>query len=301
MQPIPCLLEKRGNNFRNLRPIKSDSLHTSLKNSDADSIAATEVHVLASYNQPFVREPSAIHFSSLDYFIDLATKIKEINNLYPIKSSTGSESCGIILPNGTYAVQIHPFLTKQFSNKDIFGYVAYVCPLCARYTVDQLEFREGRAENRIWLTYHECTTEANATGEKRENVSSRYVKACDNRPYLLELFTRAWLKNSFHIVATKLPDLYCMDRGFIEFPDPVNPSKSICICVSKEEIIELGDNREYWAGRAVANESRPTSISEQEMRDFLSKTEHSTFGIFEIRLNDPPGWKIEYFVICLGK
>jgi hypothetical protein len=148
---------------------------------------------------------------------------------------------------------------------------------------------------------HECTTEANATSEKRQNVSYRYVKACDDRPYLLQLFTRAWLKNSFHIIAAKLPDLSCMDRQIIEIPDPANPSESICICVSNEEIIELGDSREYWAGRAIANESKSTPIREQEMMDFLSTTEHSTFGIFKIRLVDPPGWKIEYFVIYLGK
>lgn len=217
--------KNRGNNLRNLHPTKSGSLYTSSKNSDADSIAATEIHDLSSYNRPFVREPSAIHdFSSLDYFIDLATKVKEINNLYPIKSSTESKSYGIILSDGTYGIQIHPFLTQQFSNKYIFGYLAYVCPLCAHCTVYQLEFGGGRAENGIWLIYHECPTEANAAGEKRENVSSRYVKACDNRPHLLGLFTRTWLKNSFHILATKLPDLYCMDQEFIEISDP---SKSI--------------------------------------------------------------------------
>jgi hypothetical protein len=147
----------------------------------------------------------------------------------------------------------------------------------------------GSTENRTWSIYHECTTKANATGEKRESVSSRYVKACDDRPYHLKLFTRTWLKNTFHIFATKLPSLYDMDRGLVEIPDRAEPSKSICICVSKEEIIELGDNEEYWAGRAIANEHRPTSISEQEMMDFLSITENSTFGIFEIRLTNPPG------------
>ena len=36
------------------------------------------------------------------------------------------------------------------------------------------------------------------------------------------------------------------------------------------------------------------------MIDFLRKTEHSTFGIFNIRSPDPPGWKNEYFIIYLG-
>jgi hypothetical protein len=46
--------KNKGNNLRNLRPIKSDSLHPSSKNSDADSIAAAEVHDLSSNNRSFV-------------------------------------------------------------------------------------------------------------------------------------------------------------------------------------------------------------------------------------------------------
>ncbi|HZD34856.1 MAG TPA: hypothetical protein VE130_06595 [Nitrososphaeraceae archaeon] len=284
--------KNKGNNFRNLRPIKSDSLHLSSKNSDADSIAAADVHDLSSNNRPFIQERNTDHDPSST--LALARIVLE---LCATKSSTASKSHGIILPDGTYAIQIHSFLTQQFSNKYIFGYVGYVCPLCAYYTIDQLEFRGGST----WSIYHKCITEANTTGEKRESVSSRYFKACDDRPYYLNLFTRAWLNNNFHIFAIKLPFLDYMDRELIEIPDPVEPSKSICICVSKEEIIELGDNREYWAGRAIANERKPIPISEREMMDFLSKTDNSTFGIFKIRLTNPPGWKSEYFVIYLGK
>lgn len=295
--------KNRGNNLRNLRPIEPDSLHISSKNSDADSVVTTEVHDSSSNNRHFVRKASTDHdFSSVDNYILLAKRVVEIENLYAIKSPTESKFQGIILlPDGTYAIQTDYFLLLQFSNEYIFGYVAYVCPLCANYTIYQLEFRGGSTQNRIWPIYHKCNTEANATGEERDSVSSRYVSTCDNRPYLLELFTRAWLENRFHLYATRLPRLYDMNRELIEIPDLAEPSKSICIYVSNEEIIELGDNRKYWAGRAIANESKPTPINEQEMRDFLSRTEHSTFGIFEIRLTDPPGWKTEYFVIYLGK
>jgi hypothetical protein len=295
-------LSFRKNKGNNLRPIKSDSLHKAIRseNSDADSVAATEVHDLSSNNRPFVQKPSTDHdFSSLDYYTVLAKRVVEIENLITIKSSTESKYQGIILlPDGTYAIRTHYLLTLQFSNKYIFGYVAYVCPSCAYYAIDQLEFRGGSTDNRIWSIYHKCTIEANATVEERESVGRQYVKVCDDKPFHLELFTRAWLKNSFYVFATKLPYLYYMDRELIEIPDPAEPSKSICICVSSEEIIVLGDNREYWAGRAIANESKPTSISEQEMRDFLRKTEHSTFGIFKIR---SAGGKIKYYLIYLGK
>jgi len=115
----------------------------------------------------------------------------------------------------------------------------------------------------------------------------------------LELITRAWLKNNFHIFAIKLPPLCDMDRGLVEILDPAEPSKSICIYISKDEIIDLHNNREHWAGRAIANENEATPIGEEEMIDFLCKTEHSTFGIFNIRTADPPGWRSEYFMIYL--
>lgn len=292
--------KNKDNNHRNPRPIKSDSLYPSSRNSDADSIAAAEVHDLPSNNRSFVQERNDDHDpSSLDNFLALARIVLELMNLCTTKSSMDNKSHEIILSDGTYAIQIHSFLTQQFSNKYILGYVGYVCPLCAYYAIDQLEFRGGSTESRTWSIQHKCTTKANAAGI--ESVSSRYFKACDHRPYHLNLFTRAWLNTNFHIYATKLPSLYDMDRELIEIPDPVEPSKSICICVSNEEIIELGDNREYWAGRAIANERKPTPMSEQEMMDFLSKTENSTFGIFKIRLTNPPGWKTEYFVIYLCK
>jgi len=292
--------KNRGNNLRRLHPIKPYSYHTS-KNSDPDSIASAAVHDLSADNRPSIQERNTNHdFFSLDNLIALAKRVVEIKNLYAIKSSTESEFHGIILPDGTYAIKTHSFLTQQFSNKFIFGYVVYVCPLCARFAINQLEFRGGSTENRTLFAFHKCDTKTNSIGEGGESMGSRYVKACDSRPSYLELFSRAWLKNNFHIFAFKLPCLCNMDRGLVEIPDPAEPSKSICIYISKDEIIDLGNNREHWAGRAIANQNKPTPISEQEMIDFLRKTEHSTFGIFNIRLPDPPGWRNEYFTICLG-
>jgi hypothetical protein len=293
--------KNRGNNLRNLRPIEPDSLHPSLKNSDADSIAAAEVHDLSSNNRPFVQERNSNHyFSSPDNLIGLAIRVLEIEALYATERSMERRFQGIILPDGTYGIQIHSFLAEQFSNKYIFGYVGYVCPFCAHFAIYQLEFRNGNTENRTWFTFHECHTKTNSMGERSESTSSRYVKACDSRPSYLERFSRAWLKNNFHVFAIKLHCLCDMDRGLVEIPDPAEPSKSICIYISKDEIIDLGNNGEHWAGRAIANQNKPTPISEEEMIDFLRKTEHSTFGIFNIRSADPPGWRNEHFMINLG-
>lgn len=293
--------KNKGYNLRSLRPIKPDSLHPPSKNSDADSIAAAEVHDLSSNDRPLVQERTSNHdSSSLDDFIALTRRVLEIKELYTIKSLTESKSHGIILPDGTYAIHTHSFLTQQFSNRYIFGYVGYVCPLCAYFATYQLEYRGGSTENRTMFTFHECDAKTSSMGEKSESKGSRYVKACDSRFSHLEVITRAWLKNNFRVFAIKLPSLYDMDRGLVEIVDPAEPSRSICFCISKDEIIDLGNNREHWAGKAIANENKPTPISEQEMIDFLHKTEHSTFGIFNIRSPDPPGWKNEYFIIYLG-
>ena len=67
-----------------------------------------------------------------------------------------------------------------------------------------------------------------------------------------------------------------MDRGLVEILYLAEPSKSIYIYISKEEIIDLCSN---WAARAIANEDKPIPVSEEEVIDFLYKTEHSTFGV----------------------
>jgi hypothetical protein len=69
-----------------------------------------------------------------------------------------------------------------------------------------------------------------------------------------------------------------MDRGLVEILYLAEPSKSIYIYISKEEIIDLCSNWEHWAARAIANEDKPIPVSE-EVIDFLYKTEHSTFGV----------------------
>jgi len=173
--------KNEGNNLRNLRPNKADSLHTSPKNFYADSIAAAEVHDLSSNNRPLVQERNTNgDSSSVDNFIAQARRVLEIENLYATKSSTESKFHGIILPDGTYAMQTHYFLTQQFSNEYIFGYVGYVCQFCASFAIYQLQYRGGSTENRTWFTLHNCHTRTNLMGEKSESKDSLYVKACDS-------------------------------------------------------------------------------------------------------------------------
>jgi hypothetical protein len=290
--------KNNGNNVRTLCRIK----HPPSNNTGADSIASAEVQDLTSSDRPFAQERDTSHdFSSLDYSIALARRVLEIESLEAIRHSTDSRSYGVTSSNGTYALNVLAFLTQQFKNECIFGYVGYVCPFCAHFAIYQLEFRGGSTKNRTWFTYHKCDTKAGTTGESRISIDSRYVRACNTRIYYLHSITRAWLKNNFRIFAVKLPSLYDLERGLVEIADLTVSSKSICICISKEEIIDLWINRKHWAGRAIVNGNKPTQITEQEVMDFLHKTEHSTFGIFNVRSADPPGWKSEYFLIYLGK
>jgi hypothetical protein len=78
--------KNKGYNLRNLHLIKSDSLHPYSINSDADSIAAAEVHDLSSNNWPFIQERNTDHDpSSLDNFLALARIVP--NNLIIITFS----------------------------------------------------------------------------------------------------------------------------------------------------------------------------------------------------------------------
>lgn len=174
-------------------------------------------------------------------------------------------------------------------------------PMCAYYAIYQLEFRNGSLENRTWVTNHKCINHDSVMGEKGQSRDIQYVKAYDNRPFLLDLFTRAWLNNNFNMFAIKLPSIIDIDQGLVEITCLADPSKSICFHLSKHEIMILGRNPQHWASRAVANENRPTPISEQELFDFLLKTKSSTFGIFKVRSAHQPAWKIEYFIIYVGK
>lgn len=296
--------KNKGDKFRHSSSSVVNTDYPPSSASSADSIGENESHEMPPNHHPSVQvRNNNYDFRSLDYTIDVVRRVKEIENLRTTQGSTASRFDPTIPAslNGTHCVGTDSFLSQQFNNSYIFGYVGYVCPMCAHYAIYQLEYMNGSLENRTWLTHHKCNNQDPVMGEKRQSGDIQYVRACDSRPFLLDLFARAWLKNNFNIFAIRLPSLYDMDRGFVEIPDMAEPSKSICICISKDEIINLNKNREHWAGRAVANENEPTPISEQELFDFLHVTQSSTFAVINVRSADPPGWKNEYFMIYLGK
>jgi hypothetical protein len=93
-----------------------------------------------------------------------------------------------------------------------------------------------------------------------------------------------------------------MHKGLIEIIHPGDPSKSICVRFSREEILTMStDNRKYWVARAVANENKPTPMEGKELLNFLEKVGGATFGIFNVCSAGLLGYRSAYYLFYLGK
>jgi hypothetical protein len=234
---------------------------------------------------------------SLDYAINLISRVQKIEKLLSVHQSQGN---AMAIPcmgiNDPYGLIIN-HLAQQFDMDYFFGWRGEACPCCAYFAIYRLDFKGGSIHSRIWSTDHRCDARTSALCEK-ESVSTRYVNACDSMPIYLIPIVNDWLKSSLNIFAIKLPQLFDIDKGLIEVIHPKDASRSVCVSFSKEDIsTRFTDNQNYWA-RVVHNENNPTPISGEELSNFLYTVRGSTFGIIEICSR---GWRIEYYLIYLGR
>lgn len=296
----------KGNKFRYSSSNVVNADHPPSSASCADSIMENESHEMSPNHKATNRiKDSSNDFSSLDYTINLARTALDVENLKSLQQLPErrfGEPC-----HSHYKALIGNFVYSEFiENRCIFGYVGYVCPICAYAAIIQAEFMSGTSEKRTWSADHncKCNIQYSAEVEKSGSMDIQYTDANDNMPYLLDAITRVWLKNNINIFAIKLPSLYFMKQGLIEIRDITDLSRSICVPISKEMITTLtSDNREYWAARVIANENEPVSINKRETLDFFYKTQNSTFGVFNISSKDQnggAGWNSEYFLLYVG-
>lgn len=298
------LLFRKNNGNSNFRMPRSDigmSNQTPSPISYGDSNSSKDYNQMLQSRSPTVqvRNNASYDSSELDYMIDLVSRVLKILSIEkPTVSRVGVVDP--ILKNKPYTSIFSPLLS-QFDEDRFFGYKGYVCPCCAYCVIHRLDFRKGPVEARVWSADHKCDMR-NFDLNKKESGRIGYVEAFDMVLHHLPLLVNDWLKNRPTIIAIKLPHLFDISQGIIEMIDPANLSKSIIVPVSRQEIITLTtNNRTYWAARAIANEKEPTPIDGEELLNFIFKAKGSTFGIFNICSNDPPGWRSEYFLIYLSK
>jgi hypothetical protein len=301
----PLLFRKNnGINFRKSGSNFASSTHKPSLISYGDTVAGKEDNLVVPNQQPQMQvKDNRYDFSDLDYTVDLVSKVLRFKNLLSMQQPHGIINGPITQPlwNNTYGLDVSALLAQQFDIDCFFGYSGEVCPCCAYFAIYRLEFRDGSIHNRIWSANHKCNQQASAIDEK-ESKSTQYVKACDSMPFYLIPIVKRWLKRCLCIFAIKLPQLFDTHKGLIEITHAEDPSKSICVPFSKEEIVTRAtDNRKYWAARAVANEDKPTPISEEELLNFLLTVGGSTFGVFNICSRALLGWRSEYYLIYLGK
>lgn len=296
----PSLFKKNnGNNIRKTGSSFASSIHMPSP-SYGDTIARKEDNPVLDTQWPSVQAKDDRHdLSDLDYMVNLVSRVSKIENLLPSRKGNTPAIPGM-WNNNPHGIDVNTLLAQQFDIDNFFGYRGETCPSCAGLAIHRLDFRGGGIRNRIWSTNHKCDPNASVLLEK-ESRSTRYVNARDSMPIYLTPIVNRWLKSGLNIFAIKLPQLFDIDKGLIEITHPIDPSRSVCVPFSKEEIVtKTTDNPRHWAARAVDGKSKPTPISGEELLNFLLTVQGSTFGLFKICLRELGGWRGEYYLIYLG-
>lgn len=300
----PLLFRKNnGSKFSRAGPNFAAPKYKASQVSYGDSIMERGVDLMPAIQRFPKQATDARHdFAEWDYIINLIFRVLQVTKMLSIQQSPPSTPVLLApLNNNSYGIEITTLLAQQFDIDYFFGFRGEVCPWCTYYAIYRLDFRGGSIHNRIWSNNHKCDPKASAISEI-ESQGIRYTRACDSIPFYCIPIVERWLKDGLNIFAIKLPDLFDMQKGLIEVTHPRDPSKAIGIPMYKDEIItRTTDNRKYWVARAVANENRPTPISQEELLNFLITVKNSTFGVFNICSRALLGGRSEYYLIYLGK
>jgi hypothetical protein len=178
--------------------------------------------------------------------------------------------------------------SAPIKSEEIFGYRGYKCKECLGYEIVEFHFlgKEFK-QNRISEDKHVCRAEA--------LVQAQIINDKDGFMYymhdtllplaLKDMILNEWAKqNTLYLYSIELANL--SKTEIIKLIHSINHDRSVILQYSLENVIELsGINANHWAGRAIKGKMQRTSLSEDDLSDFLITTDNSSFGLFNVRSN----------------
>jgi hypothetical protein len=177
-----------------------------------------------------------------------------------------------------YPSQFEPFQIIP-RPEDVFGFEISVCKKCSSIEPIIVSFNDGQ-EGGSKMSWATCCG-LKKVDQKNLNDDNLRQRIHDKLKYCV----KTWTNNKTTLVAIKMPEGF--HGNSIRLLQEGN-KRSISLEYSSEKNIELDiDDKNHWAPRCVSTGT--LSMSNNNLDDFLNKTENATFAFFTVKVKEIRG------------
>jgi hypothetical protein len=160
--------------------------------------------------------------------------------------------------------------------EDVFGFKIFVCKRCSSIEPIIISFTDGQ-EGGSKICWATCCG-LKKLDQKNLNGNNLRQRIHDKLKYCV----KTWTNNKPTLVAIKMPEGF--HGNSVRLLQEGN-KRSISLEYSLEKNIELDiDDENHWAHRCVRVGT--TALTDDELFDFLNKTENATFGFFIVKIKE---------------
>jgi hypothetical protein len=170
--------------------------------------------------------------------------------------------------------------------EDIFGFEIYTCKKCSNIQAAIVSFNDGK-EGGSRINWSSCCdfasfSDLKKVDQKDLNDNNELQQKVQNK---LKYCIQTWTDNKFMLTAIRIPESF---RGTsIKLLGEGN-KQSISLEYSSGKNIELDiDDENHWASRCIR--AGMSAISDDDLSDFLKKTEKATFAFFTVKVKEIRG------------
>ncbi len=187
----------------------------------------------------------------------------------------GTSGAPYYCPSQSYFEPLHIIPRPE----DIFGFEIFVCKKCSSIEPIIISFNDGQ-EGGSKMNRATCCGLKKLDQENLNDDNMRQ-RIHDKLKYCV----KTWTNNKPMLTAIKIPEGF--HGNSIRLLQEGN-KRSISLEYSSEKNIELDiDDKKHWAPRCVS--AGTLSMSNNNLDDFLNKTENATFGFFIAKIKEIKG------------
>ena len=163
--------------------------------------------------------------------------------------------------------------------EDVFGFEIYICKKCSSIEPIIVSFSDGQegGSKKGWAT---CCNSNDLKKLDQKNLNDNFQR--QRIQDKLKYCVKTWTNNKPMLTAIRIPE--SLHGTSIKLLGEDN-KQSISLEYSLEKNIELDiDDENHWAHRCIR--AGTTALTDDELFDFLNKTENATFGFFIVKIKE---------------
>jgi hypothetical protein len=183
----------------------------------------------------------------------------------------GSDGPPYYCPSQSYFEPLHIIPRPE----DVFGFKIYVCKKCSSIEPIIISFNDGQQGG----SKMSCATCCGLKKLDQKNLNDNnelQQKVHDKLKYCV----KTWTNNKPTLVAIKMPEGFHGNSVRL-LQEGNKRSISLEYCSGKNIELEIDDDN-HWAPKCIR--AGTTTLSDDDLDDFLNKTENVTFGFFTIKI-----------------